>query len=39
MACAVAGLTSGSAVDISNAEVIEKSYPGFYDDLRQLSVE
>ena len=39
MACAVAGLASDGSVDISNSEVVEKSYPSFYDDLRKLSVE
>ena len=39
MACAVAGLGCCGSVDISNAEVVEKSYPGFYEDLQRLYVD
>jgi 3-phosphoshikimate 1-carboxyvinyltransferase len=33
MACSVAGLKAGSEVIIEEAEAVEKSYPGFYQDL------
>jgi 3-phosphoshikimate 1-carboxyvinyltransferase len=36
MACAVAGLKAGSPVIIEEAEAINKSYPDFYDHLKQL---
>ena len=36
MACAVAALRAGSETIISEAEAINKSYPGFYDHLKLL---
>jgi 3-phosphoshikimate 1-carboxyvinyltransferase len=33
MACSVAGLKADSEVIIEEAEAVEKSYPGFYEDL------
>lgn len=36
MACAVAGLKAESPVVIEEAEAINKSYPDFYDHLKQL---
>ena len=36
MACAVAALKAEGAVVIEDAEAIEKSYPDFYTDLREL---
>ena len=36
MACAVAALKADGAVVIEDAEAIEKSYPDFYTDLREL---
>ncbi|RAJ87764.1 3-phosphoshikimate 1-carboxyvinyltransferase [Chitinophaga dinghuensis] len=36
MACAVAALTADAPVVIENAEAINKSYPEFYDHLRQI---
>ncbi len=33
MACSVAGLKAASEVIIEEAEAVEKSYPGFYEDL------
>lgn len=36
MACAVAALRASGPVQIEVAEAIDKSYPGFYDDLQSL---
>jgi 3-phosphoshikimate 1-carboxyvinyltransferase len=36
MACAVAALAANGEVTIDDAEAVNKSYPGFYDDLRSL---
>jgi 3-phosphoshikimate 1-carboxyvinyltransferase len=36
MACAVAALRADGAVVIEDAEAIDKSYPDFYTDLREL---
>jgi 3-phosphoshikimate 1-carboxyvinyltransferase len=36
MACAVAGLRAEGATTIEEAQAINKSYPDFYDHLRQL---
>ncbi|MBV8252981.1 MAG: 3-phosphoshikimate 1-carboxyvinyltransferase [Chitinophaga sp.] len=36
MACAVAALTADAPVVIENADAINKSYPEFYDHLRQI---
>lgn len=36
MACAVAALRAEGAVTIEGADAISKSYPDFYDDMRQL---
>src|SRR5690606_21602383 len=34
MACAVAALTANGTTEIEGAEAVNKSYPGFYEDLR-----
>ncbi|MEO6355040.1 MAG: 3-phosphoshikimate 1-carboxyvinyltransferase, partial [Ferruginibacter sp.] len=36
MACAVAGLKASGATIIEEAEAINKSYPDFYEHLKQL---
>lgn len=36
MACALAGLGATAPVRIAGAEAIEKSYPGFFEDLQAL---
>jgi 3-phosphoshikimate 1-carboxyvinyltransferase len=36
MACAVAALRANGEVIIENAEAINKSYPNFYEHLKQL---
>ena len=36
MACAVAALGAAGETVIENAEAVNKSYPGFYDDLKLL---
>lgn len=36
MACAVAALRADGEVEIEDADAIRKSYPDFYDDMRQL---
>ena len=36
MACAVAGLKSNGKTIIEEAEAVNKSYPGFYEDLKVL---
>ena len=36
MACAVAALMSDSEVQIDGAEAVDKSYPGFWDELHRL---
>lgn len=38
MAAAVAGLTAKSKVVIDGAEAVDKSYPGFWEDLRSITV-
>jgi 3-phosphoshikimate 1-carboxyvinyltransferase len=38
MACAVAGLKAAGTVTIQEAQAINKSYPAFYDHLKQLGV-
>jgi len=35
MACAVAGLRCNGEMIIEDAEAVDKSYPGFYDDIRK----
>ena len=37
MACAVAALGAEGPVTIADAEAVNKSYPGFYNDLRTLN--
>lgn len=37
MACAVACLNADIAVEISNADAVKKSYPGFWDHMKQLN--
>jgi len=39
MACAVAALRAGGPVSIDNAEAVNKSYPQFWDHLRQLKAD
>jgi 3-phosphoshikimate 1-carboxyvinyltransferase len=39
MACAVAALGADGEVTIEAAQAIDKSYPDFYEDLRQLGTE
>ncbi len=39
MAFAVAGLAAVGETVIQDAEVVSKSYPGFWDDLEKLGVE
>jgi len=36
MACAIAALKAEGSTTIEDAEVVEKSYPQFYDDLKKL---
>ena len=36
MACAIAGLSATDNVLITDAEAVDKSYPGFYSDLMKL---
>ncbi|MEO7960868.1 MAG: 3-phosphoshikimate 1-carboxyvinyltransferase [Ginsengibacter sp.] len=36
MACTVAGLNSKGNTQISQAEAVKKSYPGFYDDMKLM---
>lgn len=38
MACAIAGLSATAPVTIEAADAVAKSYPGFFDDLKQLIV-
>lgn len=37
MACAVAALQADGETVIENAEAVNKSYPGFYQDLKMLN--
>jgi 3-phosphoshikimate 1-carboxyvinyltransferase len=39
MACAVAALKANGSVLIENADAVNKSYPGFYDDLKMLGAD
>jgi len=39
MACAVAGLLADGETVIEEAQAIDKSYPAFYEDLRQLGAQ
>ncbi len=39
MACAVAALVAEGETTIHNAEVVQKSYPGFFVDLKSLGVD
>jgi 3-phosphoshikimate 1-carboxyvinyltransferase len=39
MACAVAALKANGIVEIEDAQAINKSYPDFYEHLRQLGVD
>jgi 3-phosphoshikimate 1-carboxyvinyltransferase len=39
MAAAVAALGATGPVTIADAEAIDKSYPAFYNDLKQLGVQ
>ena len=36
MACAIAGLKTTGKIIIHDAEAVNKSYPGFYEDLRKV---
>src|SRR5437867_1543437 len=38
MACATASLAATGATTIDQAEVVSKSYPGFYEDLERMGV-
>jgi 3-phosphoshikimate 1-carboxyvinyltransferase len=38
MACAVAALGANGPVTIKDAEAIDKSYPEFYNHMRQIGV-
>lgn len=38
MACAIAGLSATDTVTIEAADAVAKSYPGFFDDLKQLII-
>jgi 3-phosphoshikimate 1-carboxyvinyltransferase len=39
MACAVAALKAGSETVIEEAQAVNKSYPDFYEDLKNLGVD
>jgi 3-phosphoshikimate 1-carboxyvinyltransferase len=39
MACAVAALKAGEETIIEEAEAVNKSYPGFYEDLKLLNAD
>ena len=39
MACAVAALQATGETNINDAEAINKSYPGFFDDLKLLRAD
>ena len=39
MACAVAALKADGETNIEDAEAINKSYPGFFDDLKLLNAD
>jgi 3-phosphoshikimate 1-carboxyvinyltransferase len=39
MACAVAGLKADGETVIEDAEAVNKSYPGFYEDLKLLNAD
>lgn len=39
MACAVASLLTDGCVEIEEAQVVAKSYPGFYEDFARISGE
>ena len=39
MACAVAGLKADSEMVIEEAQAVNKSYPGFYNDLKSLGAD
>jgi 3-phosphoshikimate 1-carboxyvinyltransferase len=39
MACAVAALKAGDEIIIEDAEAVNKSYPGFYEDLKLLMAD
>ncbi len=39
MACAVAALQADGETSIEDAEAVNKSYPGFYDDLKLLNAD
>ena len=39
MAAATAALNSDDSVVVRRAEAVNKSYPGFWDDLRRLTTE
>ncbi len=36
MACAIAALHAGRETIIEKAEAVNKSYPGFWDDMKKL---
>ena len=36
MACAVAALKASGPITIEDAEAVNKSYPGFFDDIASL---
>jgi 3-phosphoshikimate 1-carboxyvinyltransferase len=39
MACAVAALKAEGETEINDAEAVKKSYPDFYDDLKELGAD
>jgi 3-phosphoshikimate 1-carboxyvinyltransferase len=39
MACAIVGLRANGKIQIEHADAINKSYPNFFTDLKQLGVE
>ena len=39
MACAIAGLASNEIVRIHDSEVVAKSYPAFFEDLKNICVD
>jgi 5-enolpyruvylshikimate-3-phosphate synthase len=39
MACCIAALHADSSSSIENGEIVQDSYPSFYEDLENLGVE
>jgi 3-phosphoshikimate 1-carboxyvinyltransferase len=39
MACAIAALRANDKVEIEHADAINKSYPDFFNDLKQMNVK